>query len=102
MEHLERGAILSIKATLNPKNARGLERLIVVERLAALDRSFTMSELDEHEVDVVRWGWNREIVVIVSAGPLRYEVTAFGRMLVERGLEKLREMEHEQESVDVT
>ncbi len=46
---------MSIKATLNPKNIRGLERLLVVERLVELDRSFTMSELDEHEVDVARW-----------------------------------------------
>lgn len=86
---------MSIKATLNPKNAHGLDRLLVVEQLAALNRSFTMSELDEHEVSIARWSWDREIVVIVSANPLRYEVTAFGRMLVERGLEKLREMEQE-------
>ncbi len=91
---------MSIKATLNPKNTRGLDRLLVVERLAALDRSFTMSELDEHEVDVARWGWDRNVVVILSAGPLRYEVTALGMVLVERGLEKLREME--QESMGVT
>jgi hypothetical protein len=67
----------------------GKRRLLLLAKLARLEGSFTISALvSKTEVSDMRWLWDKDMLTIVAAGPLRYEVTDIGRATLEKKLEE--------------
>lgn len=86
---------MGMQPSISYKGKEGAPRLAAMERAIEMDRPFTMSEFDGSETEI-RYCWDHDYLIIIDSDPLRYEVTKFGRDMVEREYEKM-EQDHRRE-----
>lgn len=96
---------MGLSASLNPTKAEGCVKLETMEIVDSIGRPFTMEEALALGADpkVIRYAWDNSILTIVGYTPLRYEITHYGRQLMERAQKErerqLRKQEQETERV---
>lgn len=82
---------MAIKPNINPYTAAGeynekrAIKLEAMEVIVALDRTFTMIDVDERYHPEVRWCWDSSLLEIVGDRPLVYQITCLGHELVRKG-----------------
>lgn len=79
---------MGMQPSISYKGKEGAPRLATIERAIEMGRSFTMREFEGNEVEI-RYLWDHDYLMIVGSNPLRYEVTKYGREMVEREYEKM-------------
>lgn len=78
---------MGMQPSISYKGKEGAPRLAAMELAIEIGRPFTMSEFKGSETEI-RYCWDHSYLIIISADPLTYEVTKFGRDMVAREYEK--------------